>query len=139
MLSNPSDPGRQTYLELCIKGYQNLFASFRFFEAIVRGLLTMAVHKGASSVVEAHTVIKNMHDRGKHHRIPDELKAIFMLDLDLAMTNPGEARAESLAEKLRDVLTAMALMRHIQHTNIEHQYELPGSHICACVIHQPIS
>ncbi|KAI8962418.1 hypothetical protein F5Y11DRAFT_193867 [Daldinia sp. FL1419] len=100
VLKDTSDPDRRLYLLLCIYGYEILSRPFRISEVIVQGLLSMTLKETDMSGSEAQGIINELKER----RLEDmkqyfehKIRATFMVDLDLALKDPEEARAENLA------------------------------------------
>jgi hypothetical protein len=81
-------------------------------EAIVGGLLSMKLRDGGISSIAARRILNNVRKRD-FARIPAEVRATFMVDLDLAMLNPSLATAEVLASEfehnmmLKDLTTVL--------------------------------
>lgn len=81
---------------VCIYGYEGLRRSWRVTEAITRGLLSMALRNGDISSDAARKMVRN----SKNHNLNlpfQDIRAPFMLDLNLAMSDPKSATAEELA------------------------------------------
>ena len=89
------------YLLLCLYGYEGLCRSWRFTEAIVGGILSMTMRDGGISTPIARRILKHVQSNSLRS-VPDELRATFMVDLNLAMSDPGAATVEKLARSFED-------------------------------------
>lgn len=104
--------GDMFYFLLCLYGYEGLRSSWRMTEAIVEGLLSMKLRDGGISSIAARHILKNVRKRD-FARVPAEVRATFMVDLDQAMSNPSLATAEVLASEfqhnimLKDLTTVL--------------------------------
>lgn len=67
------------------------------------GLLSMALRNGFLSAPEANTVLIDMRRIGQRYDSQFSVGASFMVDLELAMTNPGEARVQILASAFHEL------------------------------------
>ncbi|KAI8184095.1 hypothetical protein KHU50_001968 [Colletotrichum sp. SAR 10_65] len=102
VLHNTQDPEWRLYFLACIYGYEGLRTSYRVAEVISRGLLTMSLREGDMSGNEARHLLKQVTGpEGAGGK--GDVRATFMADLDLAMTDPEAAKVESLAKKFEDV------------------------------------
>ncbi|KAK7928630.1 hypothetical protein PG985_005628 [Apiospora marii] len=93
---------------LCIYGYESLARPYRVSEAIGTSLLTMALRDHRISTDEARNLRQQLKNR-KPKQLEDvgPIRATFMGDLQQAMSDPGGAKVESLANNFED----MALFR----------------------------
>ncbi|OAQ60883.2 fungal zn(2)-Cys(6) binuclear cluster domain-containing protein [Pochonia chlamydosporia 170] len=110
MVNEVDDPDSLGYFLLCVACYRDLFTSYRVVYSIVKGLLSMARRKGAMSALTAQLVLEQLQKNGKHHTALDNIRATFVVDLDLALTDTRAAQAEALANDfdamaIFDVLT----------------------------------
>ncbi|KAG7149681.1 hypothetical protein HYQ46_001399 [Verticillium longisporum] len=96
------DPEWRFYFLHCVYGYESLRKSYRLAEAIGRALLAMTLRNGDITGLEARTILQQLKQRGLDHPSGD-IRATFMGDLELAMTNPGEAKVETLAGQFEGV------------------------------------
>ncbi|KAK2764234.1 Nitrogen assimilation transcription factor nit-4-like protein 1 [Colletotrichum kahawae] len=102
VLRNTQDPEWRLYFLACIYGYEGLRTSYRVAEVISRGLLTMSLREGDMSGTEARHLLKEVTGpEGAGGK--GDVRATFMADLDLAMTDPEAAKVENLAKKFEDV------------------------------------
>lgn len=92
------DPDSLAYFLLCISCYRDLFTSFRVVYSIVKGLLSMARRKGAISDLTARLEFEQLENNGKHHTALDNIRATFVVDLELALTDTRAAQVEALAK-----------------------------------------
>ncbi|KAI0158338.1 hypothetical protein GGR57DRAFT_460027 [Xylariaceae sp. FL1272] len=94
------DPEWHLYLLLCIYGYERLNRPYRIAEMVTQSLLAVALRDTDMTSNEAKQVMLELKEHGVEHVKDDlkgQLRATFMVDLDLALTNPEAANAESLA------------------------------------------
>ncbi|KAI0468298.1 hypothetical protein F4859DRAFT_506155 [Xylaria cf. heliscus] len=94
------DPDWRLYLLLCIYGYERLRRPYRISEVVTQGLLTMTMRDTNMSGDEAYKIMEELKGRGLvdvRDDLEDEIRATFMVDLSLALTDPEAARAENLA------------------------------------------
>ncbi|KAF3059905.1 hypothetical protein GL218_04941 [Daldinia childiae] len=106
MLKDTSDPDRHLYLMLCLYGYESLSRPFRISEVIVQGLLSMTLKETDMSGSEAQRIVNELKE-GRLHGVREDFehksRATFMVDLDLALKHPEQARAENLAEEFENL------------------------------------
>ncbi|KAJ0163978.1 hypothetical protein CTA2_2012 [Colletotrichum tanaceti] len=95
-------PDWRFYLRLCMACYQTLYTGFRLAKGITLSLLHMALEKGAMDIPQARAIRKDLESRRKHHAIPDGVPVYWVVDLDLAVTDPSAAQVENLVQKLRE-------------------------------------
>ncbi|GKT62897.1 N-terminal fungal transcription regulatory domain-containing protein [Colletotrichum tofieldiae] len=62
----------------------------------------MTLRDGDISGKEARHLLKQIREAEKSHA-KEDVRATFMVDLDLAMTDPDAARVENLAERFEDI------------------------------------
>lgn len=108
-----TDPEWHVYLHLCIYGYERLGRTFRISEIVAQGLLTMTMRDTNMTGREAYKIMETMRERGLIHVHPDledKIRATFMIDLNLALTNPEAARAETMANDFSDLATFQDLV-----------------------------
>ncbi|KAI2630840.1 hypothetical protein GGR54DRAFT_584396 [Hypoxylon sp. NC1633] len=91
------------YFMLCMTCYQNMYGYFRVVEVTMLGLLSMALRNGFLSTHEANTILKDMRKIGQRYDAPFMVRASFMVDLELAMTNPREAQVQTLADAFHEL------------------------------------
>lgn len=112
LLTSDHNEDDMFYFLLCLYGYEGLRRSWRMTEAIVEGLLSMKLRDGGISSILARRLVNDVRIRG-FADVPAEVRATFMVDLDLAMSNPSVATAEVLASEfehnimLKDLTTVL--------------------------------
>jgi hypothetical protein len=84
------------YFLLCLYGYEGLRRSWRMTEAVVKGILSMKLRDGGISSVAARRILDDVRKNGLTYRTV-AIRATFMVDLDLALSDPTSATAEALA------------------------------------------
>lgn len=97
------------YLHLCMAGLEDLYASYRVFGSIAKAILGIAIEHGALRPSEARRITNELEDLGRHHTISKPLGdgrevANWIIDLDLAMTDPEAAQGSNLAEKFQGLI-----------------------------------
>ncbi|KAK8070947.1 hypothetical protein PG997_011150 [Apiospora hydei] len=99
------DTDWRVYFLLCIYGYESLNRPFRVSEAIGTSLLTMTLRNSDITIEEARSLLLELKERGLAH-LPSEgtIRATFMGDLELAMSDPEAARVENLANNFEDMV-----------------------------------
>ncbi|KAF6814780.1 zinc finger protein [Colletotrichum plurivorum] len=102
VLHETHDPQWRFYFLACIYAYEALRKPYRIAEVISRGLLTITLRDGDISGQEARRLLRQIKDVDGSHASGD-VRATFMVDLDLAMTDPEAARVENLAERFEDI------------------------------------
>ncbi|KAM5381974.1 hypothetical protein ACJZ2D_002762 [Fusarium nematophilum] len=102
ILGDTKDPAWRFYLLFCIQCYGHLRQSYRFAEAIGRSLLSMTLQRGALSPSEARRMMEQF-EENRQSSPSDDIRATFMADLNLAMTDPKEASVERLALRFEDI------------------------------------
>ncbi|KAI1772241.1 hypothetical protein F4818DRAFT_180178 [Hypoxylon cercidicola] len=102
ILKDTGDPEWRIYLLLCIYGYESLSRPYRISEIIVQGLLSMTMRETDMTGSEAQKIINEVKegrlDSAKDDFV-DKIRATFMVDMDLSLIDPEEAKAENLAER----------------------------------------
>ncbi|KAG7419181.1 hypothetical protein Forpe1208_v003555 [Fusarium oxysporum f. sp. rapae] len=101
-LDNSEDPTWPFYLVFSIQCYKSLRQSYRFAEAIGRSLISLAMQKRDLSAIEARRMTQKF-EEGRLSKPSDDIRATFMADLRLAMTDPQEASVETLASGFEDI------------------------------------
>lgn len=99
ILSGEGGPSWYPDLLLCIYAYETLNRSWRVAASIAKSLLSLAMKKGKLSSSTARRVISEINNDGAG-KISDEIRATFMADLDLALSDPGSSTVEHLANQL---------------------------------------
>lgn len=96
-----TDEDRLEYFLICIYSFQGLRQCFRVTEAIVQALLAMAMQQGIVSGTLARTILGDLKRRAPEGEQSDEatIRAPFMANLELSMSDPASATVEELAEQ----------------------------------------
>ena len=94
LVEDVSDPSREFYFRLCLSSYRDLFASFRIAKGVLQGLLSIAISRDMISGPEARLFMKHVNYIGKHHRLVNALDMTWILDLNLALTDPEAAQVD---------------------------------------------
>ena len=86
---------------LCIYAYERLGRSWRVAAGIAKGLLSLTMQK---SDIPSRTARRILHDLENDNLggISGEIRATFMADLSLALSDPGSATVEHLAKQFED-------------------------------------
>ncbi|KAJ4211347.1 hypothetical protein NW759_012548 [Fusarium solani] len=97
------------YLHLCMAGLEDLYASYRVFGSIAKAILGIAIEHKALRPSEARRITNELEDLGRHHTVSKPLRdgrevANWIIDLDLAMTDPEAAQGSNLAEKFQELI-----------------------------------
>ncbi|KAI0455229.1 hypothetical protein F5B21DRAFT_514133 [Xylaria acuta] len=88
------------YLLLCVYGYERLRRPYRMSEVVTQGLLTMTMRDTNMSGEEAYKIMEELKARGLvdvREDLEDRIRATFVVDLNLALTDQEAAKAENLA------------------------------------------
>lgn len=96
ILEHTEDKGWYSYLLLCLYGYRDLSRSWRVAKAISKGLLSMALRQGDLSGATARRLFRDLDTRNPDE-VSENIRATFMLDLELAPNEPELATVERLA------------------------------------------
>ncbi|KAI1349833.1 hypothetical protein F5Y01DRAFT_287708 [Xylaria sp. FL0043] len=108
-----TDPEWHMYLLLCIYGYERLNRTYRMSEVVAQGLLSMTMRDTNMAGSEAYKIMEELRDRGLIHvqeDLEEKIRATFMVDLNLALTNPEAAKAENMASEFIDLVTFQDLV-----------------------------
>ncbi|EXK23545.1 hypothetical protein FOMG_19693 [Fusarium oxysporum f. sp. melonis 26406] len=119
ILGDTKDPAWRFYLFFCIQCYGHLRQAYRFAEAVGRSILSMALQQGNLSASEARRLMEQFEE----NRLSDpseDIRATFMADFNLAMTDPTEASVESLADRFENI----ALFQEFTNTEDSSENEL---------------
>ncbi|KAK8005239.1 hypothetical protein PG990_011276 [Apiospora arundinis] len=100
------DADWRVYFLLCIYGYESLNRPFRVSEAIGTSLLTMTLRNSDITIEEARGLLVELKERGLADlQSEGTIRATFMGDLELAMSDPEAARVENLANSFEDMVS----------------------------------
>ncbi|KAJ4269676.1 hypothetical protein NW762_001344 [Fusarium torreyae] len=97
------------YLNLCMAGLEDLYVSFRVFGSIAKAMLSIALEHGALEAAESRRIKDELEELGRHHAVTRRLGdgrevATWIIDLDLAITDPEAARGSELAERFQALI-----------------------------------
>lgn len=70
---------------------------------VVQGYMAMALKSGALSGSEAAAVVERTKAGGRHHKSTQEAVGSFTIDFGLALTDPDDAKAHSLAVRFDEL------------------------------------
>ena len=102
ILGDTRDPAWRFYLFFCVQTYGELRRSFRFAETSGRSILSMTLQQGDISAEEARKLMEQF-EENRLSKPSDDIRATFMADLNLAMTDPEGASVESLSDKFEEI------------------------------------
>ena len=88
-------------LLICIYAYESLGRSWRVATYIVKGLLSLAIEKSDMSSRTARRILNDLEERHPGQCL-GPIRATFMADLNLALSDPSSATVERLAEQFED-------------------------------------
>ena len=103
MLKDTRDPEWRFYFLVCTYGYENLRRSYRLAEAMTSSLLSMAMRSGDMLCDEARRLLHQLRSRKLKSRSDENIRAPFLGDIDLAMTDANAASVENLAANFEDL------------------------------------
>ncbi|KAK2590778.1 hypothetical protein QQS21_011532 [Conoideocrella luteorostrata] len=98
ILHYPKDDTWFYYFLLCIYGYERLRPCWRVSQAISTALLSMALSQGDISSSMARHVLSDVDSNKRVDNVPGNIDAPFMIDLDLAITDPDSASGDRVAD-----------------------------------------
>ncbi|KAI0127278.1 hypothetical protein BJ170DRAFT_694094 [Xylariales sp. AK1849] len=99
-LHNTEDPEWRLYFMLCIYGYESLRRPYPMSDVVIQGLLSMTLRYTDMPGSEARQILDSINKNGLRHVSGDmmeQIRATFVVDLDLALTDPESAKAENMA------------------------------------------
>ncbi|KAK1982946.1 hypothetical protein LZ30DRAFT_748986 [Colletotrichum cereale] len=96
-------PEWRFYFRLCMTCFQTLYTGFRLAKGITLSLLCMALEKGVMDISQARDIRRDLELWGRHHEVSDRVPVSWVVDLDLAMTDPSAAQAKNLVQRLQEV------------------------------------
>ncbi|KAI9163631.1 N-terminal fungal transcription regulatory domain-containing protein [Paramyrothecium foliicola] len=99
--NNNGGEGGLFFFLLCVYGYERLRRSWRVTESVTAGLLSMMLRKGDISGDMARRIMNDLQQKSLGD-MPGKIRATFMVDLDLAMSDPKSATAENLASTFEE-------------------------------------
>lgn len=98
VLHHPKDENWFFYFLLCVYGYERLRPCWRVTRAISTALLSMALRKGDITSPTARQLLHDINGNNSGYQLPGEVRATFMMDLDLAKSDPESATVEKIAQ-----------------------------------------
>ncbi|SCN96599.1 related to nitrate assimilation regulatory protein nirA [Fusarium fujikuroi] len=108
------------FLHLCLAGLKELFMSYRVFGSIAKGILGIAIREKALSHQELRRYLRRLKTIGERYKAKDDdnemsgVMAKWVVDLNLALTDPERAQGGKLAEQTdRMSETCPSNVRHI--------------------------
>ncbi|KAI1813726.1 hypothetical protein GGS20DRAFT_577389 [Poronia punctata] len=102
VLQDTANPESRVYFLICIYGYEALNRPYRMSAVVGQSLLTMALREGNISSQEAREIVAQLRRRGLSPQRAD-VRATFVVDLKLAMTDTEAARVENLAARFEEM------------------------------------
>ena len=98
ILNDETQDNRSFDLLSCIYAYESLARSWRVAAVIAKGLLSLAMQKSEMSSRTARRILHDL-ENGRLDQFSGEIRATFMADLNLALSNPSSATVEHLAKQ----------------------------------------
>ncbi|KAJ4320121.1 hypothetical protein N0V84_006008 [Fusarium piperis] len=97
------------YLHLCMAGLEDLYGSFSVFGSIAKAILGIAIENGALRASEVRRITNELEVLGRHHTavkpLGDGREVVnWIVDLDLAVTDPEAAQGGNLAERFQELI-----------------------------------
>ncbi|KAK1458698.1 hypothetical protein CCUS01_09176 [Colletotrichum cuscutae] len=96
------------YLDVCLAGLEDLYASFPVFGSIAQGMVGMALRHSAIRTSKATRVLAQLDDIERRHAslkgMTDKTEARWIIDLNLATTDFEGAQARNLVEELQKLM-----------------------------------
>ncbi|KAK5657302.1 hypothetical protein OQA88_3364 [Cercophora sp. LCS_1] len=112
LLNHKRDPNWKFYFMMCIAGYEDLYPTFQVALGIAESLMMLAIQKGAITNREA----KRMKEQFKKKDRPElvgKTGAGFVVDLELAMTNPKDAGVDVLIDRFEEATAVASFMEDL--------------------------
>lgn len=97
ILNGPEEANWYIDLLLCIYAYESLGRSRRVAAGIAKGRLSLALQKSYMPSRTARRILRDL-ERDHPSRFAGQVRATFMVDLSLALSDPSSATAEHLAK-----------------------------------------
>ncbi|KAL7944147.1 N-terminal fungal transcription regulatory domain-containing protein [Trichoderma barbatum] len=97
VLHHPKEENWFFYFLLCVYGYERLRPCWRVTQAISTALLSMALRKGDITSPTARQLLRDINGNSGY-QLPGEVRATFMVDLELATSDPESATVERIAQ-----------------------------------------
>ncbi|CAJ2506123.1 Uu.00g002530.m01.CDS01 [Anthostomella pinea] len=109
----PEDPNHldcHFFFLFCIVRYLKLYQSFPVVDKTILGLLSMALRNGLISAKEMDVILEHMRKIGRQYDMTDAAEAYYIIDLDLATSQPREAQGEALARQFHELILFQEMM-----------------------------
>ncbi|GJD05294.1 C6 transcription factor [Colletotrichum higginsianum] len=94
--NEPTANERRFYLDLCLSALEDLYVSFPVFGSVAQGMVGMAIRHEAIPAEKAAGVLRRLDEiarrRAAGQGMTDKAEARWIVDFDLAMTNPEAAQ-----------------------------------------------
>ncbi|KAK1622906.1 hypothetical protein BDP81DRAFT_333214 [Colletotrichum phormii] len=104
------------YLDVCLAGLEDLYASFPVFGSIAQGMVGMALRHSAIRTNKATSVLTQLDEIERRHAsikgMTDKTEARWIIDLDLATTDFEGAQARNLVEELQKLMVEQTESGH---------------------------
>ncbi|KAK1676185.1 hypothetical protein BDP55DRAFT_550892 [Colletotrichum godetiae] len=105
------------YLDVCLAGLEDLYASFPVFGSIAQGMVGMALRHSAIRTNKAISVLAQLDEIERRHAsikgMTDKTEARWIIDLDLATTDFEGAQARNLVEELQKLMVEQTESGHV--------------------------
>lgn len=88
---------------VCIYAYEALGRSWRVAGGIAKGLLSLAMQKSDMPSHTARAILRTF-DEDHLNKLSSEIRATFMVDLELALSDPASATVEHLAAQFEETI-----------------------------------
>lgn len=87
----------------CVRCWQDLYISYPVFAEILQAYLSMALRDGVLTTRDAQNLLTEMREKGGHHDNSSKPITTIFADFGLALTQPSEAQAHTLAERFDEL------------------------------------
>lgn len=101
IISDPLNPECRFWFGVCTRALYALALSYPLLAQVLRVFVGMAVAKGIVSPWEADTILQRLSNPPRK----EDLRADYILDLDLALHNRRSARMDALASSLESEIS----------------------------------
>ncbi len=86
---------------------------------VAKAFLSTAIQHRALSRVEAFRLMADLKQRGQHHGSADEVISGFFSDLNLAATDPDEAKVHTAAQRFEELALFDKFTTEIENTSVD--------------------
>ena len=104
MIKYRRDPEWRFYFLFCLCLCVELYVSFAVFHDVMQAFLSMAMREGVISPRDSHRFLKTLKRKGQHHEKLNEIEGTFVMDYELAVVAPDDARTHSLAQRFEELV-----------------------------------